>query len=249
MKRKAVLIESSDVKNHTELPGARMDIENWKEFLRSDLGGAWNDSEIVSLHKPFSSDVEGALKVDSDSYCFVAFSGHGGDGFVVLNDYLGEFAISSLKPKTQQGTVIIDSCRGVTQNYTIRAKMAIANEIVNRSLASARLSEGQRNRLENFTIVTTHRQSWEGAFSRASAGIVEMLACSKGQAAAEDPSAGGYYTTLLLQSAEVWEQEKTSSGIQTTKDAHDYAAAKLPPQQTPEYRPSGLAYPFAVYLD
>ena len=68
MKRKAILIESSDVKGHTDLPGARVDIANWELFLRSDYGGGWTDSEIVILRKPFSADVEKALDQPADCY-------------------------------------------------------------------------------------------------------------------------------------------------------------------------------------
>ena len=77
-------------------------------------------------------------------------------------------------------------------------------------------------------------------------GVVEMLACAKGQAADEDPSAGGYYTSLLMQSAELWDQRTIQPSTHSTKDAHDYAAAKLPSQQTPEYSPSWIDFPFAV---
>ena len=73
-----------------------------------------------------------------------------------------------------------------------------------------------------------------------------MLACSKGEAASENPSAGGYYTSLLLQSAQVWEGHEISPATHSTKDAHDYAARKLPSQQNPEYSPSWLVFPFAV---
>src|SRR2546423_6424093 len=108
MKRKAILIESSNVKGHTDLPGARVDIENWKNFLKSDLGGVWEDSEIVSLSKPYSADVERELKVDYDCYCFVAFSGHGNEGSVLLNEQWDKgFPIASLNPKSSQGTLVV----------------------------------------------------------------------------------------------------------------------------------------------
>jgi len=75
-----------------------------------------------------------------------------------------------------------------------------------------------------------------------------MLACAKGQTAGENPSAGGYYTSLLMQSAELWDKRSTHAGTHSTKDAHDYAVTKLPSQQTPEYSPTSLAFPFAVRI-
>ena len=84
----------------------------------------------IPLNKPFSSDVEQCLKDHSDAYCFVAFSGHGCDGSVVLNDHRDNFPVGELKPKGKQGTLIIDSCRGVSEaiNFSFDAKLAFANE-------------------------------------------------------------------------------------------------------------------------
>jgi hypothetical protein len=109
--------------------------------------------------------------------------------------------------------------------------------------ASSRLSESILNRAG----ITTPRQRWEDSVKNGSSGIVQMLACARGQAADEDPEAGGYYTSLLIQSADIWQFSGTSANIHTTKAAHDYAASKLPAQQqAPEYSPSWLAFPFAV---
>ena len=256
MKRKAILIESSNVSGYSDLPGARVDVQNWINFLKSDLGGAWEASEIVPMSKPASTDVEKELKVDSDCYCFVAFSGHGSDGSVLLNEnWVKGFPISSLKPKSQRGTLIVDSCRGVERTAFLAAQAA-ADELMNRSVAydslkghattfasSAEISEHLL--LKRAGKIVTHRQIWEEALKKCANGVVEMLACAKGQEAEEDASAGGYYTSLLLQSADLWQQTATVP-VHTTKDAHDYAAKNLPVQQTPEYRPSRLTFPFAV---
>ena len=80
MKRRAILIESSNVTGHDDLPGARVDVTNWRNFLKSDLGGAWEDSEIVTLRKPASQEVDLQLNAGADGYCLVAYSGHGKDG-------------------------------------------------------------------------------------------------------------------------------------------------------------------------
>ncbi len=205
MKRKAILIESSNVKNQTELPGARVDIANWKNFLKSDLGGAWEDSEIITLNKPYSSDVEENLKNHSDGYCFVAFSGHGCDGSVVLNDHIDNFPVGSLKPKGSQGTLVIDSCRGLSEaiNFSFDAKLAFANESAHAVALNARLGRSvifassselsKRLTLLQAGVVSKFREKWEEHIKKNSNGIVEMVACSKGEAAGEDPLAGGYY--------------------------------------------------------
>ena len=259
MKRKAILIEASNVTGLNDLPGARVDVANWKNFLTSDLGGAWEDSEIITLKKPDSSTVTQYLNVDADCYCFVAFSGHGSDGSVVLNDYWvnSGYPIASLKPKGNKGTLIIDSCRGQAEamRYSF-IKAAFANEAGHavalnahrgRSVQFASAKElSERLLLNRAGMVIKPRQKWEEAVKNSSVGTVEMLACSRGQAAGEDPQAGGYYTSLLMQSADLWQISGTTATIYSTKEAHDYAASKLPSQQTPEYKPLSLAFPFAV---
>jgi hypothetical protein len=236
---------------------ARVDVANWKNFLKSDLGGAWKDSEIVSFSKPNSGEVETALKVESDCYTFVAFSGHGSEGSVVLNEHWikNGYSIASLKPKGDKGTLIIDSCRGVSvmENMSFGNKIAAINESQGLVTASAAL-RGRATEFANATTILNraeqvqkHHAIWCADLTCCSNGIVEMLACAKGQAAQEDPTAGGYYTSLLLQSAELWQQSSTFAKVHSTKNAHDYAASMLPPkQQAPEYRPLSLKFPFAV---
>ncbi|MEI6197029.1 MAG: caspase family protein [Verrucomicrobiota bacterium] len=259
MKRKAILIDSSNVTGLHDLPGARVDVANWRNFLKSDLGGAWEDSEIITLIKPQSSEVNGHLAVDADCYSFVAYSGHGSDGSVVLNEgwINAGYSISNLKPKGSKGTLIIDSCRGVAEAKTYEfTKTALANAsgravALNASRGREVIFANERELSERLILnragyVIKPRQKWEESAKGSLTGIVQMLACSKGQAAEEDPKAGGYYTSLLMQSADLWQILAAAGSIHTTKDAHDYAAFRLPAQQTPEYTPAGLTFPFAV---
>jgi hypothetical protein len=259
MNRKAILIESSKIKGHTELLGARVDIENWKNFLLSDLGGAWKASEIVCLSHPFSSDVERELRSDLTAYCFVAFSGHGADGTVALNDANMSCPISMLSPKGSRGAIIVDACRGVEEavGYTATRKIAALNEaregpVLNRALFGKATDFALANERSTDECLrygfppNPERRIFEAALDKSSAGLVKMLACATGQGAAEDPLAGGYYTSLLMQAAKKWNGNYGTESVYTTKRAHDYAAEKLPPQQTPEYSPAYLEFPFAV---
>jgi hypothetical protein len=259
MIRRAILIESSNVAGQTELPGARIDVRKWREFLKSDLGGAWTDDEITTLNKPWPSQVQTALTLGPDCYCFVAFSGHGCDGAVVLHDHYQEFPISSLKPKTNRAAIVIDACRGPAElvSFSASRKVAMANEYLGEAVA---IQAGQAKSLEQspyaralvvlnrLTRTSNHRTHWDTALQSTLTGTVEMLACAKGQDSNEHRFSGGYYTTLLMQSADRWDQRSTQPGTHSTKDAHDYAASLLPPQQTPEYSPSWLDFPFAVKI-
>jgi hypothetical protein len=256
MNRKAILIEASNVAGLTDLLGARVDIDNWNIFLQSETGGAWYSSEIRILRKPTSAQLDAELSAASNSYCFVAFSGHGSEGSVALNDQTHEFPISRLKPKGARGTLILDSCRGLVEakRYAF-ASAALANAqiesrvLLNASVGRSTEFRGQAilNRAINESAqIPTERFFWDAIVENSSAGIVEMLACAKGQAAGDGGSAGGYYTSLLLESASVWRRASSETGQHSTKEAHDYAYKNLPPQQTPEYRPSTISFPFAV---
>lgn len=252
MKRKAIIIESSNVKGETDLPGARVDKQNWVNFLISDLGGAWGDGEIITLSKPTSSVLEGHLDDHRDKYCFVAFSGHGCDGSIALNDSLLSYPISKLKPRGRKGTVVVDSCRGV-EKAALRTFSAHRILLEHSDSGRAVVANSQRGVATKYAsgatrelIINVNSLTWFQSLETAGTGIVEMLACAKGEAAGENPNSGGYYTSLLLQSADLWQQRGGVGNVHSTRDAHDHAAQKLPAQQTPEYKPNGVAFPFAV---
>ena len=119
MSRKAILIESSKLKDHPDLPGARADVDNFSQFLQSEIGGSWYEWEIVPLHNPTRSRVLAELKNAKDvDYSFVTFAGHGyharsnviEETRVCLND-TEEMAVSELDPKNDRCLSIIDCCR------------------------------------------------------------------------------------------------------------------------------------------
>ncbi len=251
MKRKAILIESSNVIGQRDLPGARVDVENWNNFLKGFLGGSWQASEINILRKPSSALVTAHLNVEADTYTFLAFSGHGEDGSVCLNEAEQSVPLGNLRPRSPRGTMIVDACRGVAGGrYSFSTHVALANAREGTVIAFNARDGRSTIQKEAKTVLEVYgalslRGAWEQGFSSAT-GIVEMLACARGQGADEDPQAGGYYTSLLMESAEVWEKQRGTAKIHSTKEAHEYAKANLPAQQTPEYSPSWLAYPFAV---
>lgn len=253
MNKIAIIIESSNVAGETKLPGAILDQQNWIKFLKSDLGGLWNSNEIFPLSKPMSKDVTDLLEAHKDKYCFVAFSGHGMEGSIALNDYYRNCPISTIKPRSAKGTLVIDSCRGISTS-------ALNTFSESRGMTK---SSGDRTVLENssqgmssdFPIMAgssryssslSHADSWNNALLKSMIGIVEMQACSKGEAAGENPNAGGFYTSLLLDSALAWKKSGGIGAIHYTLDAHLYASSKMPKQQNPEYKPLHLKFPFAV---
>ena len=78
MKRQAILIESSQIVGQPDLPGAKVDVDNWSAFLQSDEGGAWRGDEIAIFRKPSWTALQARLALEATTdYVFVTFSGHG----------------------------------------------------------------------------------------------------------------------------------------------------------------------------
>lgn len=247
MKRKAILIEASNVQGEEALPGAAKDVINWINFLKSPLGGSWDSSEIYPpYNKPRKDVISGLLKAHQDSYCFVVFSGHGRDGSVVLNDQEMEVAYHDLLPQSTKGTLIVDACRGTSGDAIKEGAVAVANS----------RSASRSSRMANFSAMNemnyteTHKDVWLRDLQERTDGIVRMLSCSEGQGAEEDPDAGGYYTSLLMAGAKEWQNDDVAQELVfSTLKAHNYAAKNLPQQQTPQYLPDCTVYfPFAVKM-
>ena len=257
MNRFALVIESSNVKGQTDLPGARADAQNWVAYLKSPLGGSWLDSEIVVLNKPASTLVREHLTIHRDDYCFVCFSGHGehnrylNETVLCLNEGEQSCAVSKIKPLGDRGTLIVDACRGDAGQRRVRvekraATIALANQ------ANAMLNR-QASVVAFNASMPRSSSPWFTRLLSAPAGIVTMYSCSIGEGAGEydatDPVQGGYYSVTLIQVAQAWNQRTLNGNIYTTKNAHDDVVSYFQETnrgQHPEYSPSWLAYPFAV---
>lgn len=253
MNRFALIIEASDVKGQTALPGAKQDAINWYNFLTSNVGGGWRQDEIVILNKPSRTLVTYYLVTHNQDYCFVAYSGHGcelksspmqttGIPTVCLNDTEQQVPLSVLTPQSQYGTLISDSCRG----HEILQKTAsnFSNRGDSYTLASEDIADIYTSLL--------HCKKWHQALKQcclSQSGILTMYSCASGQSADEDPYAGGVYTSLLINVAKSWYGSAQSNTYYTTYDAHQQAAQLMKqyaPQQIPEYNKFPLKFPFAV---
>lgn len=253
MKRYAIIIESGNVKGQDDLPGARLDLRNWVRFLKSELGGAWEESEIWPVNKPTSAEVRTKLQEHADDYIFVAFSGHGeqrGDMvYVCLND--SEQNVSETIFTPNLGTVVLDCCRGSDNGRSgriVEAKAMDSSTATFSLMNSCSVQDGLRRikRCNRRTLFLNAIKN--NPFSK----VVRMYSCSKGQGAEEDPNAGGLYTSMLIGEAKSWGKSIHSCNhdkIYTTLDAHNSVVSelkKIGSQQLPEYQPVWQEYPFAI---
>ena len=112
MKRSALIIESSNVKGCKYLSGAVKDVENWHQFLRREIAGAWENDEIHVMHKPRAEVVVNFINQHkNDDYCMVIYTGHGAEvkksrksiPHVMLNEKDCLVDIKYLTPKSSKG--------------------------------------------------------------------------------------------------------------------------------------------------
>ena len=212
----------------------------------SPKGGAWRDSEIVTLSHPTVAEVKEYLALAKEcDYTFTAFSGHGhhvvGNGFnqtrVCLNDE-EEMAARALCPGSPRSTVLIDSCRGLTV-------------LLPRQLMESRLAKSYQLSL-NRNVVDA-RAAFDRLVRRCERGAVYLYSCAIKQSAAEDENGqGGLFTLGLVRSAERWEPSQPGY-YYSVGNAFRAAAAfttEENPQQTPRCIPGNLKryFPFAVSL-
>lgn len=126
MQRKAILIDSSNAVVGKPLSGAAQDMENWRNFLKSDIGGMWEDDEFADISScPKWKDVLAEINmfcVDEGEayYLFIAFSGHGAyDKYrkadVVSLNHDEVITVDELRSAvdaaTKNAVIIIDACR------------------------------------------------------------------------------------------------------------------------------------------
>ena len=248
MKRKAILIEASEITGQEDLPGARADVERLTQFLVSDLGGAWHEkNEIRALHTPSLQQLEEALReADNADYAFVSFSGHGqhlvsedGDEeetVVAVHKQELELPARCLVPSSPRTLVVVDACRGI--------------EVVEKALMKRAVLEDLRG------LDLRRRQRCRAIFDqqvqRAEKGQIVMFSCGLNEAAGESPN-GGTFTTSLVLCSEAWEAQVHGKGGNHLDTRGAFACAqrrtrRSVPQQNPEIWPGRRRrhFPFAV---
>lgn len=246
MTRRAVLIEASGIKGEKDyLPGAVVDVDNFKEFLTADCGGAWEANEIVILRNPTRAETLTALAAAKlFDYSFVTASGHGYHTAGSLGQTKfhlkgkDEISANELNTGSNRCTVILDCCRKITQPTAVQF-----------SEARLRMAKSARVQMPR----AAYRRAFDKALERTEDGCSYFYSCALNQAAQEDAN-GGYYSHDLVVSGRRWHDESNSipAAVFDVMDAH-LAAAKLvtakEPKQTPDQQAGRRKswFPFAVY--
>lgn len=202
MKKFAFLLGNTD-----GLSGVKKDLNRFKSFLESDIGGAWDEEEIYCRcdlnYDEVMSNIEN-IRNSCYDYVVFYFSGHGGmkrSTELCLNakgDILSEDEVSGLSNKQLS---IYDCCR-------VFPKMV-------KTATNFALDESVESYLDRRNI---YRKRFDSLIANASEQDVRLYACHPDRYA-NDTSDGGVYTKHLLDVAEI----QSLTGDVFVKKAHTLA--------------------------
>lgn len=211
MNRRALIISNpgeTGAKNYCE--GVLKDVDNYKRFLASPLGGYWAANVIEHLDRRTVKEVKAALlNIKSADYSLIVFCGHGEYSdeteSTILELKKGEDLDSSdLRGVTGRQTLILDCCR-------VRAKTPLLEDrLFEAALAKSVQLDGERC-----------RRLYNNQINLCRPGNIVLNACSIDEEAGDDSEKGGYYSYNLIKFARKWAKELTS-------DASDYAILSAP---------------------
>lgn len=181
MKRKAILIG-----NNRNIIGVNKDLIDFRDFLQSYSGGAWNADEITILLNRSASELTkeiSNIKSEGYDYSIVYFTGHGGlngETIVEINPSGEVIPESELFGISSKQINILDSCRVIIAGST-KIDGATTNTA----------TEDERNSV---------RAEFESLLLSAAPQFVKIYSCSEGEESYA-PSSGSYYTQSLLNEA------------------------------------------------
>ena len=200
--------------------GVHQDVVRYKNFFISNSGGAWDPKEIKTLIRPFSSQVDYALKeLKTADYSIVVYCGHGysrksGTTMVELrtnNDYDS----NNFNQGAHKHTVILDCCRATYEPI----------------YESAQERYDLRDSIEHSIVRNQARARFDNAIQSCPSGLVVLYACSIGETAGDDEVKGGVYSHALRSAAIRWSRMTTGSGTASVVQIHNIAT-KIVCQET-----------------
>ena len=206
MKKIALLIGNSD-----GLPGVKKDLNDWKNFLVSPVGGAWDEAkEIKMLMNPSRTLLLDSIKRAKclSDFAIVVYSGHGGYNRKTIleinedEEVIEETDLIDIAPKQIS---IFDCCRALTERST--------SLFEGRNFYSI---NGISYNLEDI------RQAYEQKIIQTPNQQICLYACSIGEMAL-DTKGGGLYIQTLLEETKSFPSNKT---FRTVENIHSIAALK-----------------------
>lgn len=188
MKRKALLIGNTT----GDLPGVKVDIVRFADFLKSNCGGAWYEPEIDILDNESKTALLqkiNELKKQLLDYLIVLFSGHGGQPLrqtiLEINSVGETIEEIQLRKIAKRQLNIYDCCRS-TIPYTVQKSISMDS-------SSFPLRES----------INRVRQRYDELIMQAIPQQALLYSCSVGQTSV-DTADGGIYLRNLLKAAQTF---------------------------------------------
>lgn len=250
--RRALLIANpGEIGQENYCRGVYVDIHNYRQFLASASGGAWNDDvEIFTLNKPTKKELALPLiKCELADYSFILFTGHGCFSEELQEPVLdlgsGEtICLSDLLAPNTKRTVILDCCQKVE-----RTELLENRNIIKAAMAETRRREPNREKC---------RQVFDAQIAAASTCSVIPQSCCKDEYSTADNELGSRYATSLIVAADRWASEQATTSWLSEDSysivaAHERAAAMTSRLSAGDQNPTiskaktGPYFPFAVF--
>lgn len=220
------------------LDGPSEDLDNYKEFYMSEVGGGYLDSEIKVFEDFHPYQLPDILKLCTNAdIATIIFTGHGGmsEGNTYLQLNPDErIWLRDLKTTAKREIIILDSCRVSPLRHFNDTGTGIYGI--------------------GFGFDTTHietaRELYDHYLRLSGYGRIALYSSSPGQSSL-DSEQGGRFSLSLLQEVLSWNQENDSI-VLSVYDAFSRAKNDLIrtiPNQVPEKRTStdaALDFPFAL---
>lgn len=251
LRRKALIIGSPGKSGTKEfLQGVALDLDNYRDYLFSPIGGYWQQNEVVVMRDPSLQEVVMELSRLTADYALLVFSGHGyHNGSTTVFDLRDdkEIKIDQFRNRVHKQTIIADCCRKLTVVVN-EAKFLVEALALGRGLNSDRCRAYYDELIE---------ESGRGAKGGEE---VVLYACGVDETATDLSNRGGAYSSSLIEVAENWAQDQLRSLNQNiiSKDflsvisAHAKAEVEVRNRryrQTPQIerpRTAGGHFPFCV---
>ena len=242
MTRKAIMIGSPGPKNSaTYLKGVDTDLHHFVSFLKSPVGGSWEDEETAGFYNGPSENLIELFQTTNTDFLLVYFSGHGHQDLnetnIAIND-TESISISQLISliKAPKALIIIDCCR----------------KFIDEAYSS--LSGPEYLSFKSLLDQPNTRDRYMQRISESTNGIAIAYSCSVGEYSG-DTELGGSYTYSLLKTSLQWNENQNNEGVLTISDAndlaHEHLKIKSHSQQNPQIRTldnqaENLNFPFAI---
>lgn len=204
MKRKAILIG-----NTNGLQGVQVDLNNYKKFLMSEMGGAWLESEILTLKNPsltiLNMHVLNIKLNERPDFVFLVFTGHGGyirkATVFEINENHETIDESKLWNIAKRQITISDCCRGIDTDELRKSVQLLSD--------GGKIGQSQARLIYDKRIMEAEEQQ------------ARFYSCSIGETSIDTGlSGGGLYTKNLLKAIKESKVEK----YLTINDAHEVAS-------------------------